>query len=159
MDMVWIICGWTLLAVGLVGCFMPIVPGPTIAYSSLFVALAIGDHSSPTVQRLVVAGVVTAVVTLLDYIVPAWGAKKFHCSRGGTFGCFVGTIVGLFFLPFGILAGPFLGALAGELISGKELGSALFGSLGALVGLLTGVLLKVACCGFLGSLFYLSVTR
>lgn len=156
--MVWIVCGWTLLGIGLIGCFLPIIPGPSIAYSSLFVALAVGDHSSPTVPVLVAAGVATVVVTLLDYIVPAWGAKKFHCSRGGTFGCFVGTLVGLFFLPFGILAGPFLGALAGELIAGKKVGSSLFGALGALVGFLTGVMLKVLCCGLLGYWYYLAVT-
>ena len=156
MDVVWIACGWALLAVGLVGCFVPLIPGPPIAYSSLFVALLIGDHSSPTVSILVVAGLATAVVTILDYVVPAWGAARFHCSRGGTFGCLLGTVAGLFFLPFGIVAGPFLGALAGELISGKRFGSALFGSFGALVGFLTGVLLKVVCCGFLAYWFYRS---
>ena len=159
MDLVCIGCGWLLLAVGLCGCFVPVIPGPAVAYSSLFVALLVGDHSSPTVTGLVVAGAVTAVVTVLDYIVPAWGAAKFHCSRGGTVGCFIGTLVGLFFMPVGILAGPFLGALAGELIAGKRVGSSLFGAFGALVGFLTGVLLKVACCGFLGYCFYSAVTR
>lgn len=159
MDAVWIVCGWTLLAIGLVGCFLPVLPGPVVAYSSLFVAMQTGDHSSPTVSLLVVAGLVTAVVTILDYVVPAWGAAKFHCSRGGTVGCFLGTLGGLFFLPFGVLVGPFLGALAGELIAGRRFGSSLCGAFGALAGFLTGVLLKVACCGFLGYCFYSSVLR
>lgn len=159
MDVVYVCCGWALLAVGLVGCFVPLIPGPPIAYCALFVALALGDHSAPSLSLLITAGAVTAAVTVLDYVVPAWGAAKFHCSRWGTFGCLAGTIVGLFFLPLGIVAGPFLGALAGELIAGKKIGSALFGSFGALVGFLTGVLLKVICCGLLAYWFYLSVTR
>ena len=158
MDVVLICCGWMLLALGLIGCFVPLIPGPPVAFCSLLVALVVGDHSSPTMNCLVIAGVVTAVVTVLDYVVPAWGAAKFHCSCGGTFGCFVGTIVGLFFLPIGIIAGPFLGALLGELLAGKKLGSSLFGALGALVGFLTGILLKVFCCGLLAYWFFISVT-
>ena len=146
-----------LLAVGLIGCFIPLIPGPPVAYCALFVALAVGDHSAPTWSTLVIAGIITAAVVVLDYVVPAWGAAKFRCSRGGTFGCLAGTIVGLFFLPIGIVAGPFLGAFFGELLAGGKFGSSVLGALGALVGFLTGVLLKVACCGLLAYWYCVSV--
>jgi hypothetical protein len=157
MDFVYVSLGWIFLAVGLIGCFLPVLPGPPIAYLALFAALARGDHSSPSVTCLVVAGVVTAVVMVLDFVVPALGAKKFNCSRAGTIGCFIGTIVGLFFLPFGVLAGPFLGALAGELLFGRKLCPALKGATGALLGYVSGILLKVACCGYLAYLFWIAV--
>lgn len=157
MDVVYIGIGWTLLAIGLIGCFVPMIPGPPIAYCALLVALAVGDHSAPTGSTLVIAGAITAAVVVLDYVVPAWGAAKFHCSRGGTVGCLIGTVVGFFFLPIGIIAGPFLGAFFGELLAGRKFGSSVFGAVGALVGFLTGVLLKIACCGLLAYWYCISV--
>ena len=70
----------------------------------------------------------------------------------------IGTIVGLFFLPIGIIAGPFFGALVGELVAGRNFGQSLYGAFGALIGFLAGVLLKVLCCGLLAYWFYQSVT-
>ena len=157
MDIAYEWIGWGLIAIGTIGCFLPVLPGPPIAYAALFLALARGDHSSPGVATLVVAGVVTVAVLVLDWIVPALGAKKFNCSRVGMFGCFVGTVVGLFFLPVGVVAGPFLGALAGELLSGKPFGRSLKGAFGALLGYACGVALKVACCGFIACRFWAAV--
>lgn len=157
MDIAYEWIGWGLIAIGTIGCFLPVLPGPPIAYAALFLALARGDHSSPGVATLVVAGVVTVAVLVLDWIVPALGAKKFNCSRVGMFGCFVGTVVGLFFLPVGVVAGPFLGALAGELLSGKPFGRSLKGAFGALLGYACGVALKVACCGFVACRFWAAV--
>ena len=90
--------------------------------------------------------IAAGVVIVLDYVVPALGAKKFDCSKWGVFGCMVGTIVGIFFAPFGIILGPFLGAVAGELVAGKALSAAMRGGIGALLGFLAGVVLKFAAC-------------
>ena len=157
MDITYEWIGWVLIAIGAIGCFLPVVPGPPIAYAALFLALARGDHSSPGVSTFVVAGLATAAVLVLDWIVPALGAKKFNCSRIGMLGCFIGTIVGIFFLPLGVVLGPFLGALAGEMVSGKPLGLSLKGAFGALLGYACGVALKVACCGFIAYLFRTAV--
>ena len=157
MDITYEWIGWVLIAIGTIGCFLPVLPGPPIAYAALFLALARGDHSSPGVSTFVVAGAVMAVVLVLDWIVPTLGAKKFNCSRLGMLGCFIGTIVGLFFLPLGVVLGPFIGALAGELVSGKPFGLSLKGAFGALLGYVGGVLLKVACCGFIAYQFWTAV--
>ena len=100
---------------------------------------------------------ITITVTVLDYVVPAIGAKRFNCSRLGTIGCVIGTVVGLFFLPFGVIVGPFFGALIGESVSGKNLGQASVGAIGALVGFLFGVIIKLACCGYIAYCFYNAV--
>ena len=157
MDVAYEWIGWVLIAIGTVGCFLPVLPGPPIAYAALFLALARGDHSSPGVSTLVAAGAATLAVLALDWIVPALGAKKFDCSRFGMFGCFAGTVVGMFFLPLGVVAGLFLGALAGELLSGKSLGPSLRGAFGALLGYACGIALKVACCGFVAYQFWAAV--
>lgn len=74
-------------------------------------------------------------------------AKKFKCSGWGVFGCFVGSVIGLFFLPLGIVLGPFLGTVAGELIAGRELSASVRGGFGALLGFVLCLGLKLAAVG------------
>ena len=133
-----------LLLIGFVGCVVPVLPGPIIGYCGLLVLIP--TAKCPSTLVLVTMGLVVAAVTVADYIVPAIGAKKFNCSRWGTCGCFVGTIVGLFFAPVGILVGPFLGAFLGELIARKPIGAALKGGFGAFLGFLSGMFLKLLAC-------------
>jgi len=145
MEVVWLSVGWVLVAVGIVGCVLPVVPGPILSYCGILCLL--GTSHSPTVAALVAFGVLTVVASVLDYVVPAFGAKKFNCSKLGIVGCAVGTVVGLAFLPFGLLLGPFLGAVIGELIAGKSVGKSVWGGVGAFIGFLAGTFLKlVACC-------------
>ena len=133
-----------LLLIGFVGCVVPVLPGPIIGYCGLLALIP--TEKCPSTLVLVTMGLVVAAVTIADYVVPAIGAKKFNCSRWGTFGCFVGTIVGLFFVPIGILVGPFLGAFLGELIAMKSIAAALKGGFGAFLGFLSGVFLKILAC-------------
>ena len=133
-----------LLLIGFIGCVVPVLPGPIIGYCGLLVLIP--TERCPSTLILVTMGLVVAAVTIAEYVVPAIGAKKFNCSRWGTFGCFVGTIIGLFFVPIGILVGPFLGAFLGELIAMKPFGAALKGGLGAFLGFLSGVFLKILAC-------------
>jgi len=72
-------------------------------------------------------------------------------------GCFIGTIVGLLFLPLCVVLRQFTVAFAGELVSGKPFGLSLKGAFGALLGYVCGVLLKVACCGFIAYQFWTAV--
>ena len=143
-DVGLIVLGAICLLVGFVGCIVPVLPGVACAYAALWTlyltpyALA-GD-------KLIIGGMVAAVAIVLDYVVPALGAKKFDCSGWGVFGCMVGTVVGIFFAPFGIILGPFLGAVAGELIAGKAMSAAMRGGFGALLGFIAGVVLKFAAC-------------
>ena len=132
------------IVAGIVGCFVPIIPGPIVAYSGLL--CMIPTSKSPSVAMLVLFGVITAVVTVLDYVVPAMGAKKFKCSKWGIWGCTIGTFIGIFYFPIGLLLGPFLGAVVGELIARKTLVKAAKGGLGALLGFLAGVFIKVVAC-------------
>ena len=133
-----------LMLIGFVGCVVPVLPGPIIGYCGLLVLIP--TEKCPSTLVLVTMGLVVAAVTVADYVVPAIGAKKFDCSRWGTIGCFLGTIVGIFFAPIGILLGPFFGAFLGELIAQKPIGAALKGGFGAFLGFLSGVFLKIFAC-------------
>ena len=133
-----------LMVAGLVGCVIPIVPGPAFAYCGLL--CMIPTSKAPSTLAIAAFGVTALVVTVLDYVVPALGAKRFKCSKCGTWGCVIGTFVGMFFFPLGLLLGPFCGAVVGELLARKRTGEALWGGFGAFLGFLSGVLLKIAFC-------------
>lgn len=157
-DVCFIVLGSLCLLVGFAGCVVPAIPGPLVAYLALFAALGCGDHTRPGVAELVVTGLLTALVTAFDVIVPAIGAKRFSCTRAGTIGCMIGTVVGIFYAAGGgIVLGPFLGALAGELIAGRPFKAALKGAFGALLGFLAGVTMKLLCCVVLAVWFLVAV--
>ncbi len=147
MDILLIILSFLFLVFGLCGCILPMLPGPPLAYAGLLLL-----HFTPQVQftptQLIVWAVIVIVVQVLDYFVPLMGAKYSGSSKWGTRGCLAGTIIGLFFLPWGIILGPFIGALVGELLGGKETAQALKSGFGSLIGFLFGTALKCAACGY-----------
>ena len=151
MQTIWMALGAVLLLVGFAGCVIPVLPGPVLAYCGLLTLIP--TDWCPSTVLLVTMGLLVAVVTVADYVVPAMGARKFNASRWRPSGCFVGTVVGIFFVPLGLVLGPFIGALVGELIAGKHLGAAVRGGFGALLGFLSGVLLKLAFCLATASVF------
>ena len=137
--------GCVVMLAGFIGCFVPVLPGPAIAYATLFVLFAFGCPLSTA--QLSVGAAVLVVVMLVDYVLPSVCAKRFKCSGWGVFGCFAGSIIGLFFLPLGIILGPFLGTIAGELIAGKDLAASFRGGFGALLGFVLCLGLKLGAVG------------
>ena len=144
MTIIYLTISAILIIVGIIGCILPIIPGQVIAYCGLL-CLVPSSHS-PSWMTLLFFGVLTVVVTVLDFVVPAIGAKRFNCSSFGTWGCFIGTLIGLFFPPIGIVLGPFIGAFVGELIAGKPASAAVIGGFGAFLGFLMGTFIKIIAC-------------
>ena len=148
MDIFLIILGAICLLVGILGCVLPVLPGVPLAYCGLLLLHAT-DKVQFSWQFLVIWAVVTIVVQVLDSVVPIWGTKKFGGSKMGVWGSTLGLLVGLFFGPWGIVLGPFLGAVVFELIDGKNTRLALKAGWGSFVGLMTGTILKLICCGLM----------
>jgi uncharacterized protein YqgC (DUF456 family) len=147
MEIVWYLTAAIFLILGLVGCFISILPGPILSYLALL--CLIPTDKCLSASTLVFLGVLTIVVTVADFVIPLIGAKKFNCSSYGTWGCVLGTIVGAFVFPIGIIVGPFLGAFIGELIARRDVATALRGGIGAFLGFLAGTLLKLFFCIYL----------
>lgn len=147
MEIVWYLTAAIFLILGLVGCFISILPGPILSYLALL--CLIPTDKCLSAETLLFLGVLTIVVTVADFIIPLIGAKKFNCSSYGTWGCVLGTIVGALFFPVGIMVGPFLGAFWGELIARRDAFQAFRGALGAFLGFLAGTLLKLCFCIYL----------
>ena len=136
------------MLVGIIGCIVPGLPGVPIAYAGLWIAQAT-EHVDFGWKMLLIWGIVTIVVSVLDYVVPAWGTKRFGGTKYGVWGSTIGVIVGLFFGATGVIVGPLVGAILGELIGGKEVKEALKAGWGSFVGLLCGTILKLVCCGLM----------
>jgi uncharacterized protein len=157
MEILWIVIGAICVILGILGCILPVIPGPPIAWLSLLLLqIAEKDPRPFSTQTLVIWGVVTLLVTILDYVVPAWGTKKFGGSKYGTWGSTLGLLIGLFFGPPGIIIGPFAGAVIGELIGGKSTKVALKAGFGSFIGFLAGVLLKLVVAVWMGTLFVIA---
>jgi len=154
MDYVLIVLGILFMISGILGCVLPILPGPPLSYLGI-VFLQLTSKYQFSTRFMIIWGVITAVVYALDYIIPAWGTKKFGGSKRGVWGSIIGLVIGLFFFPpFGIIIGPFLGAIIGELSSGKDSGSALKSGFGSFLGFLTGTLLKLIASGMMTWYFF-----
>lgn len=144
------------LVVGLLGCILPMLPGPPLAYVGLLLlhATEYAQFSSTQLWSCLFAVI---VVQILDYITPILGSKYSGGTKWGNWGCVIGTIMGVFFLPLGIIIGPFIGAIAGELLGGRGLSQAMKAGLGSLVGFLLGTVVKLLLCGYLVYLFLVEV--
>lgn len=149
MDYVLIVAAIILMLAGLAGCILPVVPGPPLNYAGLLLLHFTSRYQFST-RFLIIWAVITVVVLALDYIIPVWGTKKFGGSKRGIWGSIFGLLAGLFFFPpFGIIVGPFVGAVIGELSAGKNSGAALKSGFGSFLGFLMGALIKLITSGMM----------
>jgi len=134
-----------LLLLGIIGCFIPIIPGPPISYGGLLVFHFFSYYSIESDILLLLSFVVIAV-TLFDLWLQIYGVKKFGGTKKAVNGSIIGLILGIFFFPpFGIIIGPFLGAFIGALVEENlDVNRAIKIALGALAGFFAGTILKLS---------------
>ncbi len=150
MELFLIIVGFVLIIIGLAGCIIPGLPGPPLSYLGVILQQLRPGENPFTTKFLIIWGFITLAVSLLDYLLPIYGTKKYGGSRPGVYGSVAGLLIGLFFFPpLGIIIGPFLGAFLGELLSGKEAWAALRAGFGSFIGFLSGTAAKLVVSGIL----------
>jgi uncharacterized protein len=142
-DYILLILGILLMILGIIGCLVPILPGPPFSFLGI-ILLHLSRFGNFPDLTLIVLGCIAVAVTVLEYIVPVWGTKKFGGSKYGTRGATVGLIIGLFLGPAGIILGPLIGAFVGEMIFKDDIKYATRAGFGSLLGFLTGIGLKLA---------------
>lgn len=156
-DVFLAILGAICLLIGTVGCVVPVLPGVILAWAGLLSAYFSHYCNIPTIL-LVATGITTAIISVLDNMIPIYLTKKTGGSKAGMWGSTIGLIVGIFVGPWGIVLGPFAGALVGELIhDNRNMKRAIKSASGAFLGFLLGTGLKLVLCGFLIWIFIQSL--
>jgi uncharacterized protein len=152
MDILLIVIAIFIMLVGLAGCVLPVIPGPPLTYIGLLLLHFTKAHQFST-EFLLIWAVVAIGVSIIDNVIPVLGAKKYGGSKKAIWGSTIGLILGMFiFPPFGIIVGPFAGAVIGELIDGKETKDALKAGFGAFMGFIGGIIIKLIASGLM--IFY-----
>lgn len=153
MDYLLIGLGILMMFGGILGSVLPFLPGPPLSYTGLLL-LHFTERYHFSSQFLIVWAVITATTYLIDYFIPIWGTRHFGGSRLGVWGSIIGLVAGIFFFPpFGIIIGPFAGAIIGELIAGKNSYAALRAGFGSFAGFLAGTLIQLIASGMMAWYF------
>lgn len=154
MDTLLLILSIVCLLVGLAGAVLPL-PGPPLSFAGL-ILLDMSKYADFNNYILIILGVITGLMIVVDYYIPVWGTRKFGGTKYGAIGATLGLIVGFFVIPaVGIFLGTFLGALIGELIGGFGAKDALKSAFGSFIGFVTGIVMKLFLC--IGMIVYASL--
>lgn len=158
MDSILLLIGFICVIVGIFGSFLPVLPGPALSWLGLLL-LYLTDVIPDNYWILGITLLVTIAITILDYVIPAKGTKKFGGSKYGIWGTNIGLIVGLLApIPLGFIIGPFVGAFIGELYyDKKDHQRALKAATGSFIGFLASTFIKfVVTMAFLGIYIYVA---
>jgi len=146
--------------IGIIGSVVPGLPGPPLSWIGLLLMYlwggtnGAGQEMAPSLLWTWLA--ITTVVTILDYIVPAWFTKVTGGSRYASRGAIAGLLVGMFMGPAGVIFGSLIGAFAAELVfGGKDAADSVKSGLGAFLGFLFGTGLKLITAGIM--MYYIIV--
>ena len=150
MDIILLSIGAILMVVGILGSFLPVLPGVPVSWLGLLLIFL-----TPSVPMdywfLGITFFVAVLIYGLNWIIPAMGTKRFGGSRSGMIGATIGLVVGLIApIPFGVIIGPFVGAFIGEIINKSDRRSALKAAFGSFIGFLASSFMEfIVAFGFL----------
>ena len=149
MDILLLVLGGFLIIGGIIGSFLPVIPGPPTGWLGLL-CLHFTSKVPTDWKFLGITLGVAIFVTVIDYLIPALATKKFGGSKAGVWGSTLGLIVGLIFTPIGMILGLFIGAFLGELYNdSRDLNRAFKASMGSVIGFFVSTGIKlVVCCVF-----------
>ena len=147
--------------VGIVGSIAPALPGPPLSWVGMLLLYIWGSGTNSagepmSTSFLLVWLAIVLVVSVVDYLVPAYFTKLTGGSKWGGWGAIAGLFLGLIYPPLGMILGSLLGAFAGELIfAGKDASTSMKSAFGAFLGFICGTGAKLICAGVM--LFYLVI--
>ena len=158
MDITLLLIAFILMIVGILGSFLPVLPGPPISWVGLLL-LYLTNAVPMSYTVLGVTLVVALVVGILDYVIPAKGTKRFGGSKYGIWGTNIGLVIGILApIPFGFIIGPFVGAFVGEMINdSKDSQKAFKAATGSFIGFLASTFIKFVVSIIFFGLFLLKV--
>jgi uncharacterized protein YqgC (DUF456 family) len=135
--------GASLIVGGLIGAAVPVVPGIPLIFGGIWLIAGVDDYHHVGRWWLFGIAIVGAIGLAMDLLAGAFGAKRVGASKQAIWGAVFGTLVGVFFGLPGVLLGPFIGAVAGELSVGEGVQRSTYVGVHAWVGLLFGTIFKL----------------
>jgi uncharacterized protein YqgC (DUF456 family) len=148
-----------LLVAGAIGCVLPVLPGHLILLiAAVAYRLMLGENSGLQWWSFVILGLLMAISQTFEMLSGAAGSKWFGGTRWGAVGAIIGSLVGMFFMPIGLLLGPLLGAFVCEMaFARKQTQDAAISGVGSVVGVLAGMGVKITVGGLMIAWFFLDV--
>ena len=143
-DALWLLLAAVLVCVGLAGSVLPALPGVPLVFAGLLLAAWAEDFERVSWVTLVVLGMFTLISFVIDFAATALGAKRVGATRLAIAGALIGTIAGVFLGLPGLILGPFVGAVTGEMLSHGKMQQAARAGLATWMGLIFGTLAKLA---------------
>ena len=148
MDVLWNLVAGLFILAGFIGCIVPLLPGPPLAYIGLLV-LQLRSDTPFSIKFMIIWALIVIVISVLDYVVPLYGTKRLGGSKYGIWGCTIGLVAGFWLGPLGIIIGPLVGAFVGEWLYTNNTEVAIKAAMGSFIGFLFGTAIKIICCGFI----------
>ncbi len=142
-----------LMIAGIAGAILPALPGIPLLFAGIWLAAAVDHYRHAGVWWLVAIAAIGMVGLVVDFVAGTLGAKRVGASSRALWGAAIGTLVGMFFGLPGLLLGPFLGAVAGELMSGTSVLRSTHVGISAWFGMLVGTLVKLVISFMMIGLF------
>ncbi len=143
LTLIWLIAIVSIV-VGVLGTIIPALPGTPMIFAGMFLIAWWQDFAIIGILPLVILAVLTALAIVVDFVASALGARRVGASNWAIVAATLGSIIGMFFFIPGLIIGPFVGAVAGELFAQSTVEQATRVGIATWIGLLIGTALKVA---------------
>lgn len=145
MNSVLYVLAAAMIVAGLVGAILPALPGIPLIFAGIWLSAGVDHYRHLSLGWLVVIAVIGAVGVGLELLAGALGARRIGASRRAVWGAFLGTVLGMFFGLPGLLLGPFIGAMLGELSAGNSVLRSSHVGVNTWIGLIVGTMMKLIC--------------
>jgi uncharacterized protein YqgC (DUF456 family) len=142
-DILLYVIAIALIVVGLVGAIVPTLPGIPLIFGGIWLIAGVDHYRHVGLWWLLGTASIGAVGLTLDLLAGALGAKRVGASKQAVAGALAGTVIGLFFGLPGLLLGPFVGAVLGELAAGNSVLRSTQVGVSAWLGLIFGTIIKL----------------
>ena len=143
LGILWYVVAAVLILVGIAGAIVPALPGVPLVFAGMWLAAAVDDYALIGTGSLILLGILAGIAVLIDFVAGLLGARRVAASGKALWGAMIGTIVGMFFGLPGLLLGPFVGALVGELSAGGTFERSTHVGFATWLGILFGTVAKI----------------
>lgn len=144
MEILGLIAAVLFFAAGLAGTILPALPGAPLVWLGMLVYGLLAGFEKLSAGFFIGQGLAVVLVFFIDYAANAWGVRRYGGSRAALWGSLAGILAGVLLMgPVGIVFGPFIGAVAGDLVAQKPLAAAVRSGVGTIIGLVGGLAFKL----------------